>query len=82
MTNFARTQLMINVYDRILEGLVNTYGSTHAVGDIIATFNAVAARHEEAASIPSFIPVLVEKEMKDRLKAGNLIGATEEMVAA
>ncbi|GAB3086773.1 three-helix bundle dimerization domain-containing protein [Corynebacterium aquatimens] len=82
MTNFARTALMTNVYGRIQEDLVAEFGGAFAAADIEATFKAVVARHEAGAVIPTFIPVLANREARELLAAGRIESAAMELAAA
>lgn len=57
----------------IREDLIAQWSTLHSAAAINATFDAVLAAHRAEATVEDFIPVLVEAEMRDRLREGNLL---------
>ena len=56
----------------IREDLVTEWANTYPAEDIQETFDAVKAEHKYNAVIEDFVPVLVEAEMKGRLRTRDL----------
>ncbi|MGS1092889.1 three-helix bundle dimerization domain-containing protein [Corynebacterium sanguinis] len=56
----------------IREDLVTEWANTYPAKDIQETFDAVKAEHKNNAVIEDFVPVLVEAEMKERLRTRDL----------
>lgn len=53
----------------IREDLVTEWEGVYPAALIEEAFDAVKAQHKDQANIEDFIPVLVEAEMKERLRA-------------
>lgn len=47
------------------QDLHDLYGNTHAAAEIDAEVDAAIARHTAGATVEEFIPVLVEREVKE-----------------
>lgn len=56
----------------IREDLINDWADQYEANQISNTFDNVLASHREEAVIEDFVPVLVEAEMLDRLREGEL----------
>ncbi|MDY5785638.1 MULTISPECIES: three-helix bundle dimerization domain-containing protein [unclassified Corynebacterium] len=56
----------------IREDLMNDWSDKYDANQIANTFDGVVAAHREGAVIEDFVPVLVEAEMRDRLRDGEL----------
>lgn len=56
----------------IREDLINDWADQYEANQISSTFDNVLASHREEAVIEDFVPVLVEAEMLDRLREGEL----------
>ncbi|AWB84830.1 three-helix bundle dimerization domain-containing protein [Corynebacterium liangguodongii] len=60
----------------IREDLVTEWGNTYPAEAIQETFDTVKTEHKTKAVVEDFVPVLVEAEMKERLRTSDLEGAT------
>lgn len=56
----------------IREDLINDWSGRYGANQISNTFDYVLAAHRKEAVIEDFVPVLVEAEMLDRLRGGEL----------
>lgn len=56
----------------IREDLINDWADQYEANQISNTFDNVLASHRKEAVIEDFVPVLVEAEMLDRLREGEL----------
>ncbi|WP_291313938.1 three-helix bundle dimerization domain-containing protein [Corynebacterium sp. UBA2622] len=56
----------------IREDLINEWSDRYDANRIDRTFEGVLAAHREEAVIEDFVPVLVEAEMLERLREGEL----------
>lgn len=56
----------------IREDLINTWSDRYAANEISDHFDTVVASHRDNATIEDFVPLLVEAEMRDRLRSGSL----------
>ena len=56
----------------IREDLINDWADQYEANQISNTFDNVLASHRDEAVIEDFVPVLVEAEMLDRLREGEL----------
>ena len=56
----------------IREDLITEWSSVYPSELIEESFDAVKAQHKDRANIEDFIPVLVEAEMKERLRSRDL----------
>lgn len=56
----------------IREDLLTEYTGQFDALEINDTFDAVLRAHKRSATVEDFIPVLVEAEMRDRLRDGEL----------
>ncbi|WP_165165053.1 three-helix bundle dimerization domain-containing protein [Corynebacterium qintianiae] len=56
----------------IREDLVTEWEDTYPAEEIQETFDAVKTEHKNNAVVDDFVPVLVEAEMKERLRSDDL----------
>ena len=59
----------------IREDLLTEYAGKYDALEINDAFDAVLRAHKNSAVVEDFVPVLVEAEMRDRLRDGDLFPA-------
>lgn len=59
----------------IREDLLTEYAGKYDALEINDAFDAVLRAHKNSAVVEDFVPVLVEAEMRDRLREGDLFPA-------
>lgn len=59
----------------IREDLLAEFAGQYDALEITDAFDAVVRNHKRTATVEDFIPVLVEAEMLNRLRAGSLLAA-------
>ena len=58
--------------NNIREDLINDWSDRYDANQISRTFDTVLEAHRGSATIEDFVPVLVEAEMLERLREGEL----------